>query len=921
MRSDQQGFFYTLLNKEYFESLDRYQPSPELRSVVAHCVDEGWEVRPNGFWTYCIPKQVPPAAQGWKIHVSTAPQTARETLERVVPLLVEERTPFKFCSDGRMTRLSTSKNWPRTGAGKFITVYPRDDEQFTCLIERCHQATHAMRGPHILSDRPYKDSKVIFYRYGEHRGAHRISAAGQRVPVVTSPDGVHSSDARTPFFRLPSWLKDPFGGTEPSRTAPRADIVLNGRYRVTGAIKYSSTGGIYSAIDTATGEPVVIREARPMLANRNDASDALTLLEKEARILRKLGHTGYLPRFVDLFREWEHLFLVQEKLDTQMVWTYALGWSNGASPTRMPAPAEMFETIRDMIRQLAQGLKVVHESQVVLRDFTKTNVLVTADRRVKFVDFELAYELDRDELPIIGSTPGYASPQQLLNETPSPEDDYYALGALILDLLSYNAAGYSLNPRGTLAALDLILADWGLPTALRDVVVGLTAQDRRARWTPERAVTALDEVSGLATAPAVHVPIGAPPQRPAPDDALRREVETTIDGITQFILSTPDYSRTDRLWPASPDVFVTNPLGIQFGAAGIANYLWRTTGDVPDAVLDWIREGLRRHVCAPALYNGLSGVALTFLNVGLDAEAKEVLERSRQMELIFEHPGLYYGAAGWGLANLHFWRQTGERAYLDRALEVGERLRRTACSDEDGLYWETDGLVKFGLGHGQSGVAAFFLYLNAAQPDDRFLTAAEQALTFDMAHGEHLDDGRIHWFQDRSVTAGPRLPHLRYGTAGVGCAALRFYAVTGEPRFRRFADACAQTAAIRHSNKLWQDFGLAGFGEFLLDMYHFLGDERYLNNAYYIATGILPNRIEKPSGVAFLGLEQLRLSCDVGMGSAGIGLFLHRLLNPQFPQLLLPDEMLLANEPREKFVETTRRVDGGAELCAAALPA
>jgi hypothetical protein len=36
--------------------------------------------------------------------------------------------------------------------------------------------------------------------------------------------------------------------------------------------------------------------------------------------------------------------------------------------------------------------------------------------------------------------------------------------------------------------------------------------------------------------------------------------------------------------------------------------------------------------------------------------------------------------------------------------------------------------------------------------------------------------------------------------------------------------------------------------------------------------------IEKPSGIVFPGEELIRVSTDFGTGSAGTGLFLHRLL-------------------------------------------
>jgi hypothetical protein len=98
--------------------------------------------------------------------------------------------------------------------------------------------------------------------------------------------------------------------------------------------------------------------------------------------------------------------------------------------------------------------------------------------------------------------------------------------------------------------------------------------------------------------------------------------------------------------------------------------------------------------------------------------------------------------------------------------------------------------------------------------------------------------------------------------------------------------------AIRHTNKLWLNYGLSGFGEYLLDMYRLMGERRYLNTAFHLAEAILPHRIEKPEGIAFAAEELFRISCDLGGGSAGIGLFLHRLLRPEQPRFLMLDELL-----------------------------
>ena len=79
-------------------------------------------------------------------------------------------------------------------------------------------------------------------------------------------------------------------------------------------------------------------------------------------------------------------------------------------------------------------------------------------------------------------------------------------------------------------------------------------------------------------------------------------------------------------------------------------------------------------------------------------------------------------------------------------------------------------------------------------------------------------------------------------------------------------------------------------GEFLLDMHDFSGERRFLESANKVAEGIMHFRVKR-NGSAFPGELSSRLCCDYGTGSAGIALFLNRLLGKQKSDFML-DELL-----------------------------
>src|SRR5205085_925048 len=95
-----------------------------------------------------------------------------------------------------------------------------------------------------------------------------------------------------------------------------------------------------------------------------------------------------------------------------------------------------------------------------------------------------------------------------------------------------------------------------------------------------------------------------------------------------------------------------------------------------------------------------------------------------------------------------------------------------------------------------------------------------------------------------------------------------------------------------------QFFGLAGLGEFFIDMAQLNADPKYLVSAWKAAAGVVLFKLERREGIAFPGEQLMRISCDYATGSAGVGLFLHRLLHGG-PAPFMLDELLLGKQSSE----------------------
>lgn len=891
-------FAYALVDKHYYEELGNYKPArpnyqPLIESYLENDPEGDWKLAKEGLWYNAVPEDVEVADQGFKIHVAATSDNADEVLRRVLPPSISRRVPFKVVVDPFLLDFVNSKNYSRVSSGKFVTAYPENEQVCGELLEALHEATDGLEGPYILSDRPYKKSKVVFYRYGGFRPRYQLNIYGERDPVIRNADGELVRERRAPYFELPDHVDDPFESALTEGPEGSDPPLLADRFRIEEAIQFSNSGGLYRALDQETGEPVVLKEARPLVNRTQDhPTDAVATLRKEARILERLQDTDLVPRRVALFKEWRHQFLAEEQVDGMTLSSFRALEDIGLLVQRYLTPerfAAFCQRFTRLARNLLEAVRVFHRKGVILGDFAPSNVLVDEDTlEVTLIDFEGAFLQGEDEVAAKNSmvTTGFVPRRRLDGAPPDFEDDYFSLGAMLYSLILPIQEFFPLNPAARERFYRSIERDFDLPPEMGTLIFAL--QEGKLERA-EQALLSLEEkfahpdpgdgsVAGL---------VGDwSPRFDEPARIGDTEVRETIQGITDYILATAEPERDDRLWPSDYRVFRTNPLNLAYGAWGIALYLRQATGEIPDRFLRWIDD---RPVDVdhypPGLLTGLAGIAWAQMEAGRPQQAIETMDLAHRSPLLDsvrrEAPDLCYGAAGIGLADLFLWQRTQEQRFLDRAQVMATALSRTARPDEDGegVYWiNTDGEHYYGWGHGASGPAFFLLQLYRATGDEDVLALGKAALDHEMAAAILRDDYAV-WHRS---TNNPILsPYWRYGAAGVGSVLIRYYQELGDERYRDLAHRAARYVSSKYVVFPGQFVGLSGMGEFLLDMAHLTDDRQYLDEAWRLAEGIRLYRIEKPEGLAFPGEEVLRISNDFGTGSAGVGHFLLRLLEPR----------------------------------------
>lgn len=867
------NLIYQLLHKDYPESFSAYAPqTKDFYDTVYSQIPENWSVQRGDMWFYCSPPAYAPPLQGWKIHVSATAENCRYILDSITSVLVKyDDVSFKFALDRSVLSLLNSKRWPRAASGKFITIYPRDSYRFLELIEEVDKATAQMQGPYILSDQRYKESRVVFYRYGGVRTNTTLTVKGEKVPMLKGPDDTVVPDQRLAYPVIPAWEKPVLPVVSEKNEHSDALSLLHGRYTVETAVAFSSAGGVYYARDNQTGRKVVVKEARPHINATTDGYDAVEMLKKEYRLLNVVADEGIAPLPLDLFQEWEHWFLVEEFIQGT-----AMSHHSAANnillrtrPTKHEAD-EWHAKFARLCTNLTRILSILHEHKIVFADLSTNNLIVAPDgETLKIIDFEGAHQLGVDR-PANIFTPGFISQHRANGGQARCEDDYYAAGAVLLAYLFPINGLLHLNPQTRGEFLAAIRNDIHLPESIAALINNL--MDRPG-------------ASSAVLGNTVEISPSLPPKFSGSVKASH-DYQSVLDDIVKHLHGIAEYGRNDRLYPADPRVFSTNPMSLAYGAAGVAYAVHKITGNVPQSVTDWM---LQRKVTPadypPGLYIGMSGIAWSLLEMGMREQAEDVFRSTAAHPLVYKAADLFHGLAGWGMTALRFFQATENEEYLQQARDAGDRLLASCQKLERGYCWPISEQRPLGLAHGSSGIGLFLLYLYLATENERYLAAGVQALDFDLNSAVRTKDGGLSW-GEAIEQSSPLYPYWRFGSAGVGIVAARFQRLVGSPRYQSILEQIFIDTDRKYAVFPGRFTGLVGLGEFLLDMHDLCEEDQFLKSAKRVAEGIMHFRVER-NGSAFPGELLSRLCCDYGTGSAGIALFLNRLLGNQKSDFML----------------------------------
>ncbi|KAJ3627607.1 hypothetical protein MTP99_014971 [Tenebrio molitor] len=192
-------------------------------------------------------------------------------------------------------------------------------------------------------------------------------------------------------------------------------------YEVYNLLGKGGFASVYHAKCLKTGLNVAIKMIDKKLMQ---AAGMVKRVEQEVSIHYRLKHPSILELYT-FFEDVNYVYLVLELCH------------NGELRQYIKCKALTESEVSNIMKQVVEGIKYLHTHNILHRDMSLSNLLLTKDMQVKIADFGLATQLSRPDekhLTVCG-TPNFISPEVLSRTSHGLEADVWGLGCLLYNLL------------------------------------------------------------------------------------------------------------------------------------------------------------------------------------------------------------------------------------------------------------------------------------------------------------------------------------------------------------------------------------------------------------------------------------------------------------------------------------------------------
>ncbi|HEX6464323.1 MAG TPA: serine/threonine-protein kinase [Vicinamibacterales bacterium] len=211
---------------------------------------------------------------------------------------------------------------------------------------------------------------------------------------------------------------------------PNPGYIVGGKYRLEREIGKGGFGVVYRAMTLEDDQMVAVK-----LVSRNDEGQ-VTAEQLGALIQQTFGRQhGMVPEVIDIGTDEHYLFIAMELVQAPTL--AALLHRKPLEPRDAAAHAIGLCRFLEHAHTFEAVIGNEPFDRIVHGDLTASNVFVLPDGHIKVLDFGIAKALEKDRrVKTMGAmTPPYVSPQRLETGHGSEQDDCWALGVIVYEMI------------------------------------------------------------------------------------------------------------------------------------------------------------------------------------------------------------------------------------------------------------------------------------------------------------------------------------------------------------------------------------------------------------------------------------------------------------------------------------------------------
>lgn len=201
-------------------------------------------------------------------------------------------------------------------------------------------------------------------------------------------------------------------------------------YKIIRGVHASSRSHVYLAVDIESNKQVIMKT--PSVDLQGDTAYLERFLMEEW-IARRINNSAHVLKPCEQTRQRNYLYIIMEYIDGQTL----TQWMRDN-------PKPDLESVRDIVEQIAKGLRSFHRLEMLHQDLRPDNIMIDSTGTVKIIDFgstkvagivEITSPLARAN--ILG-TAQYTAPEYMLGKSGVENSDLFSLAVITYQMLTGN---------------------------------------------------------------------------------------------------------------------------------------------------------------------------------------------------------------------------------------------------------------------------------------------------------------------------------------------------------------------------------------------------------------------------------------------------------------------------------------------------